>query len=698
MSTDKTLKKRLTRPAGMVKGISKADFTLNSHKSRNGIGLGSESGSGSGSGGSDIGIKLSATTSTTRTNILTVGGTNSSKTSHSFRTAPASMPAPALSTSKNIQPDLISSEQFKTSKFTVLNDLKVKYNKKNSSKNSSKSDLNVESPEFQLLVKLFIPPKYLIRNDKISIKHLSNNLPVLTNGSMPKLNLEIHLLLSCVVNEYISSWYFSKLNTDNFDFIQHVYEMICDCVKNFSKRISLMMELPDLFILIDDLTSILNNHLRDLVIDITDDPNHVLKIIKTYRDNVQEKNIVINEKTNSEIYFDYLKESHIIFCKNQGNGSIENDQMEYFQDIDDETNVYSNDENDSIKFQSPNSKYDDDTRLIYFRILVKKLIFIIFRGDDNDNDNENDKIPIPNSSGPLTSKITMNLIIFLASDLVLEKLFNKLSSPEFFLLIVDKVTNNLVKFIEERDGKIRKNDLNKYKPSNGSFTSRMKSLISSTYADISSFLLSVSLSKKAENESYLNPSLHIFSSPLFSLFNTMTNFSNRRPIFSNFIKSTKALIFSSRTISMRIDSVLKSFISTKIVHSGALSDENLSQVVRDLKQSLFTHNDRRNNDSVASKDNLNIDILTEKVFDLFANKLSKLVPGRKSFMGNILSFEGETNDELKQSIRNFLVVFNYNPNSSDLTTLNETCQVNRLLVIQCLDCMIATLYPELVSI
>lgn len=88
----------------------------------------------------------------------------------------------------------LKQDQIVKTKFTVTNDLKHKIRK-----NKEQHEPVIDTPEFKLLCKLFVPPKYLIHNDKIAVKQLYNNLPLIvpgaieSNNSQFNLNFELHL-------------------------------------------------------------------------------------------------------------------------------------------------------------------------------------------------------------------------------------------------------------------------------------------------------------------------------------------------------------------------------------------------------------------------------------------------------------------------------------------------------------------------
>lgn len=166
-----------------------------------------------------------------------------------------------------------------------------------------------DSEEFKLLCKLYLPKRYQSLTDKsVLSKQLANNLPILlpSNGatsiSYPKLNLELHLFLANIVAGYVASW-FGKLNTDNIEFIQNVYLVLCDFIKSLSTRFSLILSRDNILGCIDDISGILNNHFQELV------GENKLKILEQ----PPNPGKIVDRLTDDELIEEYLKTRHIIF-------------------------------------------------------------------------------------------------------------------------------------------------------------------------------------------------------------------------------------------------------------------------------------------------------------------------------------------------------------------------------------------------
>lgn len=569
---------------------------------------------------------VSPTTSTTKASVLNVRSNNS--VSGDVYSDTGSNPSflvgnPELS---NPRVEQVSSKDLKTTKFTVL--LNERAKRKGRSSGEGKNDVRVESSEFQLLVKLFIPPLYLIRNDKLTVKQLSTYLPILINGTLPKLNFELHLFLISIVTNYVSSWY-KKLNTDNLEFIHHVYSIICEFVKKASRRISSVVELYELMSLLDGLAGVLDQHLHD----VADNKECPIRVVNQYNDRMKDENVLVDVKSSLEIIADYLASQHIIF-----DPEILGTKKESLNYYDGRFDTGNPDDSDSIMFQSPAQK--QQSHLMYFRILVKKILLETFQ-----------------DGGPTSSLITMNLVILLLSDLVLDKVFNMLASPTFILEIIDKIADSL---------------LQESKPV-------VKPKPTSYYNTIKSFMGKIRGIFRASPPA--TDELNILDSSIFSLVNTVFNISDRKPILFHFISAAKSVISSNSYLSTELNSRMKQFICCQIRSSGALKDESLANVVRTIKQGLFLDEEK------VPKPPVDISELTEKIFTLTRVRFPQKYPlvSHETFY-----FQNETDDDIKASIHRFLSVFSFETDKGE-------CDLNKLLVIRWLDVVISHLYPELVD-
>lgn len=665
MGTDTTKKLSLRFRPRVTKGYSTPNVSLSSSRRSNSSSLKTSSK-----------VMLASSTSIELFPRTTQASTLMSPASVSTETIPDT---PTLSSRGARLNEMITpkTEKLKTSKFTISNESKNKARSKKTQHHREKNDLKVESPEFQLLVKLFMPSKFLIRNDKLSVRQVSNNLPVLIKESYPKLNFEIHLFLSTIVTKYITSWYLTKLNTDDFEFIQNVYQMLCDFIKNCAKRISRIMELPSkLLNLIDDLTFIFDNHLKELV---SDDPNlNSIKVVDDYFRQARTDNTVnkFSNATASETLLGYLANRHVLFDHSACNSSGYS-KFEFFDDS-----------NSMGLYQSEEKSNDANLpHLIYFRILVKEIIQATFRDDDS-------FVSGPGNSGPTSSVITMKLIILIVSDLILDKIFTNLSSPEFCLGLIDQIIDSLIQAIEKPKKKTSF-------PTSTVIEQNIMGFFNKAYTSINSFMGTSSSADNNDGNPIGSGSTHIFNFSVFSLIDTITNISNRRPSLYHSIGLVSSWILLSPSLATKIDNMIKSFISSKILGAGFLKDDFIAQVVNQLKENLFgekTNSNEKEEEKNEEENKVSVESLTDKTYDLLQNKISSLIPGGARIFGNFFGYQGENEAELKKRIAKFFTVFNYDPeNSSNYNSLNENCELNKLLMVKWLDCLIGELYPELLS-
>lgn len=400
-------------------------------------------------------------------------------------------------------------------------------------------------------------------------------------------------------------------------------------MKDASRRISSVVELYELMSLLDGLAGVLDQHLHD----VADNNECPIRVVNEYNERMKGENVLVDDKSALEIIAEYLASQHVIF-----DSEILGTKKETLNYYDGRFDTDSADDSGSITFQSPAQKHQ--SHLIYFRILVKKILLETFQ-----------------DGGPTSSLITMNLVIFLLSDLVLDKVFNMLASPTFILEIIDKIADSLL-----RENK------HVVKPKPTSYYKTIKNFIDKVRGTFRAF-------PPATDD------LNIMDSSIFSLANTIFNISDRKPVLFHFISATKSVVSSNSYLSAELNSRLKQFICSQIRSSGALKDESLANVVRTIKQGLFLDEEK------VSKPSIHINELTEKIFLLTRVKFPQKYPliSHETFY-----FQNETDDDIKASIHRFLSVFNFETNKGE-------CDLNKLLVIRWLDVIIGHLYPELVD-
>lgn len=523
-----------------------------------------------------------------------------------------------------------NSGRLKTSKVTVGNDFKAKSQKTR----KGDTDIVVESPEFKLLARLYVPVKFLIRNNKVSRSQLSSHLPIIVNESLPQLNFELHIFLSSIVTSYISSWYLTKLNTDNFEFLQNVYELLCDFVKDIARRILNVVELYKLLGMLDDMALILDSHMKDASI-VEGVPVLVSKRLLESKSTVYDPEDLKPER----IVKQYLQESHVVF------------------DPEPSLSLKSN------KEENENAKVGEESRRVYLRVVVRNILLATFEN--------NDSLIGP---GPTSSTIAQNLVTIILADLVLEKVVTKLATPQFLL---QTVAANIAK-------KAEKGTASKNKTDGGQLLiTRLKGTLRSVYFNVSTVVVSISQKKpEADLES---PSL--FHSSVGSLADTITNFSGRKPVLYYIMCMLRSAVMASSKLSNRLEVFGRSFLSSKIVHSSLLEDANLARIVIMINSIVFDKND----DEPPQPSSLD-DVTNEWVSLL--QKASGKIP---LLSLGWYSFTNEEDNDMRNAIRNFFSCFNYNPETGPelRSEFEESSGLNQLLVVKLLDSLVKNLYPEL---
>lgn len=541
----------------------------------------------------------------------------------------------------------LKQDQIVKTKFTVTNELKHKVRK-----NKGTHEPIIDTPEFKLLCKLFVPSKYLIHNDKIAIKQLSNHLPLIIPGDIElnkprqRLNFELHLFLSSIVTHYITSWYLSKLNTDNLDFIRNVYNMLSEFSKDFIKRLDCMF-LNGLFALINELCVILNDHIKEIASDSTS--THDIKLLDDYLKNNINRNTIKNSyKDENEIMEQYLTSKHVIF------------------------------ENRGIQMPVETTlgiQQSEDYRIQYFRLIAKELLTVSFNSDIN--------YDATSSASPSTSHITMSLLIILVADLILDNIFKKISSPQF---VLQTILNDSFDMINESLYKKENDELE-----NKQGLRTIRSVIYSGYKNITRIMISMQLISEVYEP---GNSTNILENCLFQLIDTITNFSTRKPLLASVFQFMKRIILANKRTSRMFDSFCKWFLYNQLAR--ILNDEFGCKLLKTLREGIFEDNDDENDDENNEEHKINIDSLTSKIYEFFSNQLPNSIFCGSTVV-NSFKFSDESDDDFKSSIHKFLLIFNYNVSSMDNNLINEACLLNQLLIIQWIDCILSTLYPELVN-
>lgn len=525
-----------------------------------------------------------------------------------------------------------NSGRLKGNKITVSNDGKSKPLK---TRKVGDTDITVESPEFQLLVRLYVPAKLLIKNNKVLKKQLANYLPVIVNESLPELNFELHIFLSSIVTAYVASWYLSKLNTDDFEFVESVYAILCDFVKDFARRLLSIVELPNMLDLVDEWARILDGHIR--LVQLENGNMHMVnEFLERSRSCVRPD----GQLTLDELIDQILLETHIIF-------SHEKQHVE--PNSDDEGSIHI--------FEEP-----EDNLLNYLRVTTRNVLLVAFKPEES----------ALVGQGPRTSAIAMNLLTIIIADLVFGNIIKKLSTPQFLLATVG---GKLTALIEEKLSQPKT-------PDTTPLYKRITSKFYRVYIGVSG--AAIALGKLVSPQvSEHKPS--ILYSPLFSLADAITNASERFPVVTNLAKIGRTILLSTQTVSRRFEAIARSYLAGGIRRSPLLEDKFLASIVNMLTTNVFSRTDSNNDEKQPIE---SIEDLTAVWFNLLT---SDLVP----FSLLKVAFQGESDEDIRKSIEQFFALFD-SESTNHSGPFSPSSKLNKLLAIQVFDSIVQNVYPELV--
>lgn len=235
-------------------------------------------------------------------------------------------------------------------------------------------DVEVESPEYQLLVRLYVPSNLLITNNKVDLDELMQYLPTIINDGLPQLNYEIHIFLSCIVSKYVLSWYLLKLNTDDTKFISRIYTVLCEVVKRFSSRVLLVVEGPLILNVMNEVGSIVIKHIENCRI-VNGHPYF-------YEEHLSDsRSLPYDHQSYEDVKKRFLAKNHIVF----GN--------------------------------DPNIE-DSESMSLYLRVLAKNILDATLKDSEFESD---------------LSPIAQTLVCTVLGNIVLMKVVRLISKPEFIL-------------------------------------------------------------------------------------------------------------------------------------------------------------------------------------------------------------------------------------------------------------------------
>lgn len=493
--------------------------------------------------------------------------------------------SPTTSTSTKFY-DLIDKEKSKKVKPRKLKDLTLN---------------DPETEEVKLLFKLYLPKRKQFDDISRSLKQLQNNLPILiphsnetTNVSYPKLNFQLHLFLANIMTNYVTSWYLSKLNTDNFEFIQSIYDVLCVFIKDLSTRCGIMLNSENLLSRIDEWSNLINEHFVELVGD-----HQNIKIIYDYEKFQATRNVVMSLKTKDQVIQDYLTSKHIIF-------------------------------------------ESEESRRAYFKVLVKQVLNIAL---------------VEENGGGLNSVIGTNFVMDIVGNLVLDNVITKLSTTNFIFSVVKKIIDPIK----------LKLDAKRIQSKPKSISDRIKGIFSMSYQDFGYLM--------TWNNEGMDTDQNIFHNSIFDLIDTLTGVSKRSPIISTIVSTLKNVILINTGLVTRINRIVKKTFFKELVQSQFLTDENLSDIIGELRLNIFNKAKRQEEAPIS------IDTLSKDIFDLLTHECLPIP------LLNYFKYYEETDEDVVNCIKAMLLIFDY----GDF----EKGSLNQVLMIKIIDSFVANLYSEL---
>ncbi|CAH2354799.1 hypothetical protein CLIB1423_19S00562 [[Candida] railenensis] len=535
------------------------------------------------------------------------------------------------------------------------------------------------TPEFILLCKLFVPRTSYLRITESRLMQKLPNLIYSTTGvsgststsdssKYTLANYQLHLLMATITSKYIDSWYSSKLNTDNFEFIEIIYKHLCHVVRQLVNRLRkrVFATVNSSMDFLNEFIEILNNHLEETLTrkweDVTNDS-------VVYDDDYEDK------------IRSYLSRRNVIFSERKNRKG--DDEVVELADQ---------------SFFDRQSNYEPSSEIVYLRVLSSKIVGLLFEEGERETEEENEEevdeeeeeIDEEEEQGgdiQAMSPIGEGLLISILGDLVFVKVLESFSNPNFLLGIVNTVVD---KFGDEgNENEAKKHGAKGAGLKSGAasigFIGHLSNFSSAAYNIVESFLDNIQIyTNRNEAKSTKEQTMdeNILNSSIFRLIDMVTQFSDRKPILTGFLKYFRSLILSNSYISCRVDLKLKSIIWD----NTSMADDSLAEIIAKLRMSLFGEKDKdkdkekekeignSTDENSSTSEDLTVEALAAKISTVLTKKTpqSALTPGFTYLQ------DGQQNDILR-----LLGVF------------KENQDLNKLLIIQWVDLIMAKTFPEL---
>lgn len=523
-------------------------------------------------------------------------------------------------------------------KYTAPNDLKLKIR----NNKILEVDPIIHSPEFQFLYKLFVPSKVLLKSEQISIKQLSNHLPRLIDSEAAtckhQLNFQLHLFLATIMDRYIASWYLTKLNTDNYKFLELVYMSLCDLVRDFYRRTNDAFTNHKCVDTFKGILDILTSHLEELVPERDDE--YGIKFVNDYFTSLLSTNTIKDSDINiTNIVNEFLSDNHVIF-----QSSLE-----------------------SIR----SLEGLDSNEISYYRLLAKLILI------SSNETSDNSLLCVVNSP------IILNLVVVLVGDLVLKKIVDKLSSPEFILGIINKTFISLNQDVgeEKKEARLYNNISGESKRS---LIQRIKCALTNVYNNVNYFFIYSFDEGSSDLISLIESS--------FRLIDTITGISERKSLLCGVTQFMGQYLLSFKYINSKVNALGQNYILNRLKSSSILTDAKMASIVSQLRDTLFENSSQDESQEIQS---ICIDDILSNIFNGLSYRDSNKTSWKYGL--NSLMYKDESDDDIKESISRFLGVFNNEEDYTESNIIHKLSKLNKLLIIRILDYLLSQIYPELVN-
>ncbi|CAN3499668.1 hypothetical protein DICA1_B02784 [Diutina catenulata] len=403
--------------------------------------------------------------------------------------------------------------------------------------------------EVRLLFRLFAP-----QSD--SVAELCEALPTIitqTSSGPDSLNYQLHLFLAVIVDKFIASWYLSKLNTDDLEFLQLVYTTLVAIAQDLVTRIQGLTSEPErLVTLSDEVCAILESHISND--DCTHDHEHP----------------ILTDRSS------------------------------------------------------------------YLRTITEKVVSA-------------STAKVPENLSLKSTVIGTRLVNSLVADLVLAKVFDKLTEPPFLL----ETTGKIASLVKPKAPK---------KADNSSWRSKITNVLnfvaglSGTYKNA-----------RLEGEKGCNQSFDVLHHRAFSLLATVTNFGSRRPYLYHAIAAGGSLVASVPWVASVINNRVYLAVSKSV---ASVPEPLLVSETAKVRDILFGNNDG------PPKSPTSVAECVEQVMQASASLSTRVYDS-----GLFLQYANESRSA-------------YEARVTAMVAKMTNQRANTLVIARVFDCLLAYLYPD----